>query len=115
MNKQRTLIVLVLAGVTVALGFVSWWTFVPVAFVSGFILARKQERAVLLSCLGPALGWILMALVRDLHEDGRISTKLASLLHVRLAFAVYLVLFVIVAVPSFFASYSGSKTSEALR
>jgi|GEM_PF-4624830 len=115
MMKTRCLSVLLLAGVTVALGFIAWWMFLPVAFLSGFYFARKREQAVLISCLGPALGWVLAAVVRDLFEDGRISAKLASLLHVRFAFAVYLVLIVIVAIPSFFASYGGSKASEALR
>ena len=115
LNRTDFLAALAVAALTIALGFTAWWTFVPVAFVCAFALSRFIDRALLVSSMGPAIGWLLSCLVRDVFEDGRISVKLASLLHVRFAFAVYLVVLFVVAVPSFFAAYSGTKLSELVR
>jgi hypothetical protein len=102
---------------TVTLGFFSWWTFVPVAFAAAFYFTRSQKvlRPLIPAMLAPALGWVVTAFVRDLFEDGRISAKLATLLHIRFAIAVYLVLFVVALIPSSLAAYSGSQASKALR
>jgi lipopolysaccharide export LptBFGC system permease protein LptF len=116
-EKQGPLALGILAGLTVALSFAAWWSFGIVAFVAGFYFTRrgKLTQPVMISAVGPAIGWISMAFVRDCIEGGRISSKLATFLHVRFALAVYVVLFVIVLIPGFLAAFSGNKTSEALR
>lgn len=116
-KRQRALVGLALSGVTIALGFVAWWTFLPVAFVSGFFLQRRFEHlgAVRLATFAPAIGWVLACLARDLFEDGRISAKLASLLHLQFSMAVFALVFLAVSVPSFFAAYSGATVSKSFR
>lgn len=103
--------------VTVALGFVAWWTFLPVAFVGAYYLAKENSvtRSAVLAALAPALAWLITALVRDLFEATRISSKLAGLLHVHYGFAVYVSLAVLILLPSAFAAYAGAATSKAFR
>ena len=117
-DRNRTFLAAgLLTLVTIALGFVTWWSFAPLAFAAAFYLTRSQRilRPALVAMLAPAFGWALTALVRDIIEDGRISAKLATLLHVRFAFAVYVVLFIATLVPSCLAAYSGAQASKALR
>lgn len=117
-DRNKTLIyAAAVSGLTITLGFVAWWSFVAVAFIAGFYLSRsvKLARPVTLTMLATSLGWVITALVRDVLEGGRISAKLATLLHLRFAVAVYAALFVMIVIPSFFAAYSGSQTSKALR
>jgi hypothetical protein len=116
-RRKVLLIILALSGLTIALGFLAWWTFVLVAFASAFILQKRFEDlgAVRLATISPALGWVLGCFVRDLFEDGRISAKLASLLHLQFSVAVYMAVFFVIAVPSFFAAFSGATASKALR
>ncbi len=115
--NRTLLIAAVLTLFTIVLGFVAWWTFAPLAFAAAFYFTRLTRvlRPVAVAMLAPALGWAVTALVRDVIEDGRISAKLATLLHVRYAPLVYGALFIVVLVPSFLAAYCGSQTSKALR
>ncbi len=114
-KRQRLLIASLLAGGTIASGFLVWWSFLIVAFVAGFALQRRIAMPVRIATFAPAVGWLLACLVRDLFEDGRISTKLASLLHLQFSAAVYAAVFLVVAVPSFFAAFSGATFSKAFR
>ena len=120
MNPRRSqiaLLVVLLSGVTVALGFLAWWTFAGVSFFAGLWLTRSKNfaRPVVIAFLGPSLGWVLAALARDIFESGRLSAKFATLLHVHYAVLVYVVLFVFSMIPASLAAYSGAQTSKALR
>ena len=116
-RRQRFLMAAALAGVTIALGFLGWWTFVIVAFVGSFYLQRKfaHYEAIRLATFAPATGWLLTCLVRDLSEGGRISAKLSTLLSLRFSGAVYAAVFLLVCLPSFFAAYSGATFSKTFR
>lgn len=116
-QNEKLLIFLLITLVTIVFGFVAWWTLPLVAFGASWLVARKAKfsLAVQLGTLAPACGWIFTALVRDLFENTRMSQKLAGLLHLGFGFFVYLGLFVIVALVSFFAAWSGAETSKALR
>jgi hypothetical protein len=106
-----------LAAVTIACGFIAWWSFVIVAFVSAFYLQRRFEALgpIRLATFAPATGWLFACLARDLFEDGRISAKLASMLHLNISVAVYAAVFLLVCLPSFFAAYSGATVSKSFR
>ena len=116
-KRKRFAIGFALAGLTIACGFVAWWTFVIVAFVGGFFSQRQFEDlgAIRLATFAPAIGWVLACLVRDLFEDGRISAKLASILHLQASVAVYASVFLLISLPSFFAAYSGATFSISFR
>lgn len=117
---MKSMIALI-AVVTIALGFVTWWSFVIIAFAAGFAFAGgltrapRLERPALATTLGITLGWLVVAVARDIHEDGRISAKLATLLHVQFAPAVYFVVLALVFIPSALAASSGSHAARALR
>lgn len=116
-RQEKTLLVLAVASLTIALGVIAWWTFMPLAFASAWVLCRFFERVrpVAIASLSPALGWVLAALARDIYEGGRISAKLATLLHVQFAVVVYALVFVVVSGVSFFAAFSAAQVSKALR
>ncbi len=117
LNQRCWLTAVMIACLTVATGFLVWWTFLPIAFASAFYLTRthKTWRVVLISGVSPAVGWLVTALARDLSESLRISHKLAGLLHVHYGVVIYLALFIVCAVPSCLAAFSGSETSKAFR
>ena len=113
MNRTHRTIVLTLLLASIALGFITWFLFLPVAFVGGYALVRTKcaRFPALSSAAATAAGWIVVALFRDLFEGGRVSSKLASFLSLPHAVFVYPALFLLCAVPAFFAAYSGAALS----
>jgi hypothetical protein len=114
-KTKKRITALAFTALTIAFGFLAWWTFAFVAFAASFYFSRREQSGLLMSTICPALGWVLVALARDLNESGRISAKLATILHVGYAPLVYVTLFVLVLIPSFFAALSGSFASKTFR
>lgn len=116
LNQRNAWIAALLAAVTIVTGFAAWGSFVAVSFAASFWLTRRRNpRALLISIGSPVLGWLLMALARDLREGGRVSAKLATLLHVRFAPGVYVVLALIALIPCALAAQSGERLSKTFR
>lgn len=116
-RNELSLIVVLIALVTIGFGFIVWWTLPLVAFISALYLARSHttRHALILSSLSPALGWVCAALGRDLFEGGRVSAKLAGLFHLGYGVFVYVALFALAAIVSFFGALSGSEVSKSFR
>lgn len=102
--------------ISIGLGFISWTFVVAASFVGGFIYAKNRSTKfpALLAALAVATGWFVTALVRDLLEGARISSRLASFLSLPHATVTYLVLFLICFIPALFASGSGVALNDWL-
>lgn len=114
-QKKNAIYFAAIALISSGTGFLSWYVFVLVAFVSGY-LARKMQVTrypSLFAAAATATGWILVALIRDIIESGRLSTKLAGFLSLPHASLMYLALFLLVGIPSWFAAYAGSDAYRA--
>jgi hypothetical protein len=111
-DRKNLFLIASVTFVSIALGFVSWILFVVVAFGAGYFLKRfrAHKHSVLVAAAATSFGWVLVALVRDLFESGRASTKLAAFLSLPHASFMYLVLFLLCFIPSLFAAWSGSLT-----
>jgi hypothetical protein len=64
-KRERALLGFALAAVTIACGFIAWWSFVIVAFVSAFYLQRRFEALgpIRLATFAPATGWLFACLI----------------------------------------------------
>lgn len=97
-------------------GFIDWRLFVLVAGAGSYAMTRMQTTRwpAFLAATATALGWLAIALARDISEGGRVSVKLATFLHLPHAVITYIVLFLICFIPGLFAAVSGKALAEML-
>lgn len=114
MNRTHRTVAFSIVGASFAFGFLSWYVFLPIAFVGGYALARTNctRFPAVSSAVATSLGWVIVAFARDMIESGRVSSKLAAFLSLPHAIFIYIVLFLMCTIPALFAAYSGTVLSS---